>query len=98
MSIRTPVARGRWPGPFSRSSGLYMSPSKINIQVSVPEAVEGEVMLALNRAGGVITDVRREGEHSTAIGAALPAKGLPAFRTWLQDYSKGQGRISEGLP
>jgi hypothetical protein len=52
----------------------------VNIQVTVAEAIEQEVMLALNRAGGVITDVRRESEHSTSgqlcRKGALPPSGL----------------------
>ena len=66
-----------------------------NIHVNVPESLEVEVVLALNRFGGVITDVRREPEHSTGIGASLPREGFATFQGWLQDFSKGQGRISE---
>jgi len=75
-----------------------MPDEKANIQVTVAEAIEQVVMLALNRAGGVITDVRRESEHSTGIGAAVPKKSLATFRAWLQGFTKGQGRISEGFP
>ena len=75
-----------------------MPDEKANIQVTVPEAIEQEVMLALNRSGGVITDVRREGEHSTGIGAAVPKSSLATFRGWLQEFTKGQGRISEDVP
>ena len=73
-----------------------MSEDNANIRVTIPQAMEGEVMLALNRGGGLITNVNKDGEHSTAVDASFPTKGLSAFRAWLQDYSKGQGRISQG--
>ena len=75
-----------------------MPNEKANIQVTVPEAIELEVMLALNRSGGVITDVRREGERYTGIGAAVPKIRLATFRAWLLEFTKGQGRISEDIP
>jgi translation elongation factor EF-G len=72
-----------------------MPKESASIRVIVPEAIEGEVMLALNRARGVVTLVRREGEHSTCIGAAVPRKGLAGFQAWLQQFSNGQGHVSE---
>ncbi len=65
------------------------------IHGSVAKAIETEVMLALNRAGGVITDVRRQGQLSTSIGASLPARNVSTFAAWLGDFSQGQGRVSE---
>lgn len=72
-----------------------MHKENANIRVIVPAAIEGEVMLALNRVSGVVTLVRREGEHSTCIGAAIPRKGLAGFQAWLQQFSSGQGHVSE---
>ncbi len=72
-----------------------MHKEKANIRVIVPQAIEGEVMGALNRASGVVTLVRREAEHSTCIGAAIPRKSLPGFRAWVQQFSGGQGHVSE---
>jgi hypothetical protein len=75
-----------------------MPDEKAKIQVTAPEAMELEVMLAVNREGGVITDVRREGDHSTGIGASLPKSSLAGFKAWLHEFTKGQCRISEDLP
>jgi hypothetical protein len=72
-----------------------MHSERANIQVSVAEAIEAEVMGALNRAGGRITDVRREDQRSTGIGATVPRQNLASFEAWLRDFSNGQGRISE---
>lgn len=72
-----------------------MPEQKANICVTIPEAMAGDVMQALNRAGGLITNVTEEGDHSTAVDAAVPTKGLPGFRAWLEEYTKGQGRISD---
>jgi translation elongation factor EF-G len=67
-----------------------------SIRVTIPQEMEGEVMQALNRAGGLITNITQEGEHSTAVDASLPSKALSGFQTWLENYTKGQGRISQG--
>ena len=72
-----------------------MRPDQAHIQVSVAEAIETAVMGALDRVGGRITDVRREGELSTGIGATVPRQNLASFEAWLRDFSKGQGKISE---
>ena len=72
-----------------------MDKESANTRVIVPEAIEGEVMLALNRAHGVVTLVRREAAHLTHIGAALPRNGLAGFQAWLQQFSNGQGHVSE---
>jgi translation elongation factor EF-G len=71
-----------------------MHDEKANIQVTVPEAIELEVMLALNREGGLITNLRRESSHWTGIEAAVPKSSLASFKSWLQEFTKGQGRIS----
>ena len=74
-----------------------MSSEQANIQVLVTESIETEVMGALNRAGGRITDVRREGKCSTGIGATVPRQNLVSFEAWLRNFSNGQGRISEDV-
>ena len=66
-----------------------------NVHVTVPEAIQVEAMLALNRCGGVITTVRSEGKGCTGIGVTISKESLVALKTWLQDHSGGQGRISE---
>jgi len=73
-----------------------MSEKTLTIHVSVSETIEGEVLLALNRAGGVIIEVRRQGELSTGLGATVPTQNLPTFAKWLREFSKDQGHISEG--
>jgi len=75
-----------------------MPEEKTNIRVTIPRVMQGEVMQALNRAGGVITNITEEREHSTAVDASLPTKALSAFQAWLDNYGKGEGRISEGQP
>lgn len=75
-----------------------MRSEKANIQVSVVQALEVEVMSAINRAGGLITDVRQEGDYSTCIGATVPRQNLATFEVWRRDFSNGQGRVSENLP
>jgi hypothetical protein len=57
--------------------------------------MEVDVLLALNRTGGVITDVRKKGEIRTAIGATIPTKNMAEFSAWLKNFSGGQGHISE---
>lgn len=74
-----------------------MRPERANIQVYVAEAIEAEVLCAINRAGGLITDVRRESENSTGIGATVPRQNLTSFEGWLRSFSSGQGRVSEDL-
>ncbi len=72
-----------------------MCSEQANIQVSVAETIQVDVLLALNRAGGRITEIRKEGEASTGIGATVPRQNLKSFEAWLQEFSNGQGRIRE---
>ena len=65
------------------------------LHVSVSKAIEGEVLGALNRAGGVITGLRRLGELSTGIDVTLPRNNVQGFATWLKAFSNGQGQVSE---
>ena len=66
-----------------------------NIRISVAEAIQVEVLGAINRAGGLITNIRKESEHSTGIDATVPRQNLASFEIWLRGFSNGQGRISE---
>ena len=65
------------------------------VQVRVPQKMEGDVLLALNLADGVITEVRKEAELSTGIDATIPTKNVLKFTTWLRQFSNEQGHISE---
>ena len=72
-----------------------MAEDVAHIRTSVPEALEAEVMLHLNRLGGMITSVECEAESRTAIGSTLPKTRVDDFRSWLQSYSDGRGMVSE---
>jgi translation elongation factor EF-G len=72
-----------------------MSPETTHIRASVPEAIEGEVMLELSRLGGLITSVERDGDSRTAIVSTVPKKHIDAFKTWLRAFSSEQGSFSE---
>ena len=66
-----------------------------HIRARVPEAIESEIMLHLNRLGGVITLVEREADSRTAIGATVPKEHVSDFTSWLQRFSGGQGSVTE---
>jgi hypothetical protein len=66
-----------------------------HIRASVPEALEAEVMLHMNRLGGVITAVERERDSRTGIGATIPKDHIAALKYWLENYSDGSGFLSE---
>lgn len=74
-----------------------MSPEITHIRASVPEGIEGEVILALNRFGGVITKIEREGDSRTTIGSTVPKKHIAQFKTWLDTFSSGQGLLAEDV-
>ena len=93
------VAAKRIPGPsvpcalegqkikyLSYSSRMPMPAEKANIHLTVPASVESEVMLAINRAGGIITDLRMEDAGFTAISADVPSETLAAFGAWIQEF------------
>ena len=66
-----------------------------HIRASVSEAIEAEVLLQLNRFGGMITSIQREAHSHTAIARTVPKKCVADFRAWLQSYSSGRGLVSE---
>jgi translation elongation factor EF-G len=68
---------------------------EIHIRASVPETIEGDVMSALNRLGGVITTIEREGDSRTTIGSTIPKKHIGKFKDWLQTFSNGRGSFAE---
>lgn len=74
-----------------------MSPEITHIRASVPEGIEGDVMLALNRLGGRITKVEREGDSRTTIGSTVPKEHIAQFKTWLDTFSSGQGTFAEDV-
>jgi len=73
-----------------------MADEVAHIRTSVPETLEMEVMQHLNRLGGVITSVECEAKSRTAIGSTLPKTRVAHFKSWLQSYSDGRGKVSEG--
>jgi translation elongation factor EF-G len=72
-----------------------MSSDMTQIRCSVPDTIEGEVLLCLNRFGGMITTIEQEANSRTGIGATLPRKHLADFKVWLNSYSSGQSSLSE---
>jgi len=60
-----------------------MSLETTHIRVSVPELIEGQVLAELNRLGGQITLITKEGDSRTAIGSTLPKMNMDAFKTRL---------------
>jgi len=67
----------------------------IHIQVRIPDPMTGEVLAKLNRMGGLVTDVSVQKPDWTTIEETLPRAHLLEFKTWLQEYSQGQGEVSE---
>ena len=72
-----------------------MPEERVNVLVSVAEIIQADVLSAINRAGGLITGIRKEGEASTAISATISRENLASFEVWLRHLTNGQGRISE---
>jgi translation elongation factor EF-G len=72
-----------------------MSLDTTHIRASVPELIEGQVMVELNRLGGRITSVERQSDSRTAIGSTVPKKHIDTFKTWLHKFSSGQGSFAE---
>jgi translation elongation factor EF-G len=71
-------------------------PDITQIRLSVPESIEAEVMLQLNRLGGEITSIECEADSRTAIAGTVPQKCVADFWAWLQAYSDGRGMLSDG--
>jgi translation elongation factor EF-G len=67
----------------------------IHIHVLVPDPMTGEVLGKLNRMGGLVTGVIAPKPNWTGIEETLPRAHLPEFKAWLQEYSQGQGEVSE---
>jgi hypothetical protein len=65
------------------------------IRASVPQQIEAEVMLELNRLGGIITSVEQERDSRTAIVATVPKKHVGDFTVWLHRVSGGHASLSE---
>ena len=65
------------------------------IHVIVPDGLTGEVLGHLNRLGGTVTNIRQEEKGQTRIEESMPAVNLAIFKTWLADFTGGQGHVSE---
>ena len=72
-----------------------MANNLVQIHVSIPDGLVGEVLVQLNRQGGTVTCIRQEMESRTGIDESIPAINVAAFKAWLADFSGGQGHVSE---
>lgn len=95
--IAQPTASGGPPHPPKRTSKELgdQPPEEAKIRAIVPKAIEGHVLLHLNSLRGVITNIQIEGPTRTAIEALLPSGSVSDFTTWIHNFSKGEGRVSE---
>ncbi len=66
-----------------------------NIRVSIPEAVEGDGLLQINKFGGKIISIEREDDSRTGIVAAIPKSNLALLEFSLHMLSGGQARCAE---
>jgi translation elongation factor EF-G len=73
---------------------MPQDPSRVRI--SIPDAIEAEVMLQLNRLGGMITSIEQETASRTAIDGTIPKKHIGDFKAWLDSFSSGQGSVTQG--
>jgi hypothetical protein len=83
------------PDKTSRGFGDQSSGESSKIRVTVPEAIQVEVMSYLNLLSGVITNIEQGEASWSIIGATLPTGYLQRFKAWLGDFSGGQARIAE---
>jgi hypothetical protein len=72
-----------------------MASNLVQIHVSIPDGLVGEVLVQLKRQGGTVTWIGQEMESRTGIDASIPATNVAAFKAWLADFSGGQGHVSE---
>jgi translation elongation factor EF-G len=72
-----------------------MADNLAEIHVIVPDGLTGEVLGHLNRLGGTVTNVHKEEKGQTRIEERMPVANLAIFKTWLADFTGGQGRVSE---
>jgi translation elongation factor EF-G len=64
------------------------------IYVSVPNGLVKDVLKRLDGLGGQVTSFEREGERWTGIHESIPTRNIDAFRTWLDEFSGGRGKLS----
>jgi hypothetical protein len=96
--ITQPYVSGGPPRPPKKTfkgQGDQSPEETSRIRVTVPDAIQGDTLGSLNRLRGFIIHIECEMKSWTAIGAILPTENLQQFKTWLHEYSKGQGRILE---
>jgi hypothetical protein len=92
-----PAASKGPPGPPKGTTKAFgdQPPEGARIRVSVPQVIERDVLSNLIRLRGVIVNLEIERPSWTAIEALLRSEFVSEFKTWLHDFSKGQGRVSE---
>ena len=95
--ITQPAVSGGPPDPPKRTSKGFgdQPPEETKIRAVVPKTIEGDVLSYLNLLSGLIMNIEIERPSWTAIEALLPSGSVSHFTTWLHDFSKGQGRVSE---
>jgi len=72
-----------------------MASDLVQIHVSIPDGLVGEVLAKLNRLGGTVTGITQEVESRTGVDVSIPVTNVAAFKTWLAVFSSGQGHVSE---
>ena len=72
-----------------------MADNLAEIHVTVPDGLAGEVLGHLNRLGGTATDIHQEEKGRTRIEESMPVANVAIFKTWLADFTGGQGHVSE---
>jgi hypothetical protein len=92
-----PTASGGPPRPPKRTSKGFgdQPPEETKIRVIIPKAIEGDVLLYLTTLRGAIMNIQIERPAWTVIEALISRCSVPDFTTWLHDFSKGEGRVSE---
>ena len=72
-----------------------MADNLTEIHVNVPDGLTGKVLGHLNRLGGTVTNIHQEENGRTRIEESMPVANLAIFKTWLADFTGGQGHVSE---
>ena len=72
-----------------------MADNLAEIEVIVPDGLTGEVLGHLNQLGGTVTNIHQEEKGRTRIEESMPVAKVAIFKTWLADFTGGQGYVSE---
>jgi hypothetical protein len=72
-----------------------MADNLAEIHVTVPDGLTEEVLGHLNRLGGTVTNIHQEEKGRTRTEESMPVANLAIFKTWLEDFTGGEGHVSE---